>query len=224
MSTKTAVLFPLTKLLFLSPRSSFRRDSKVRLSTNEIAAAACSMATLRWLAPWHSAGNEACVEGRQRMSAQDSTNRLLLSTRHPTTGTGSFVVRREPRGACTGTRAGSQLSVPSIFIIACSPARGLPFEKRKIMEEPFGEKLGARGRGHAVQQLGDLHLVERRKLVVLLCKHAARSVLERHWRRREEKNNGPLTAYRQVDFFAILFVTRLHERRLYWGRVRKVGG
>jgi hypothetical protein len=59
-------------------------------STNEIAASVFSIITFRWLAPpSHSAGKKAAVEGRQRMSAQDSTKRGLLVTMHPTTGTKS---------------------------------------------------------------------------------------------------------------------------------------
>mmetsp|Transcript_35534 Transcript_35534/g.83862 ORF Transcript_35534/g.83862 Transcript_35534/m.83862 type:complete len:226 (+) Transcript_35534:1946-2623(+) len=135
MITMIAVFFPLTKVLSVSPRSSFRCPSCVRLSTNEIAAAVSSTATLRWLAPSHSAGNEASVSiERQRMSAQDSTKRSW--TKHPTTGTARVVEVREPRGACTGTRAGSQVSEPSIRMLACSPDCGSPSDFAIIIAMP----------------------------------------------------------------------------------------
>ena len=70
------------------------------------------------------------------MSAQDSTMRLLFSMRHPTTGTGCGVVRRDPLGACTGTRAGSQRSEPSIRTLACFPVRGSPSDLARIIAVP----------------------------------------------------------------------------------------
>ena len=135
MITMIAVFFPLTKVLSMSPRSSFRRPSCLRLSTNEIAAAVSSTATLRWPAPSHSAGNEASVSmERQRMSAQDSTKRSW--TKHPTTGTARVVEVREPRGACTGTTAGNQVSKPSIRMLACSPVCGSPSDFAMVIAVP----------------------------------------------------------------------------------------
>ena len=136
-----AVVFPLTKVLSVSPRSSSRRPSCMRLSTNEIAAAVSWIATLRWPAPSHSAGNEASVSiERQRMSAQDSTKRLW--TKHPTTGTARVVEARESRGACTGTRAGNQVSKPSIRMLTCSPVCGSPSDFAIIIAMPTNRCQG----------------------------------------------------------------------------------
>eukprot|EP00964_Phaeocystis_antarctica_P091242 scaffold58485_cov69-Phaeocystis_antarctica.AAC.1 len=81
------------------------------------------------------------------MSAQDSTKRL--STKHPTTGTARVVEVREPRGACTGTRAGSQVSEPSIRMLACPPDCGSPSDVARIIAVPtngwIGQGLGLGG-------------------------------------------------------------------------------
>ena len=127
-------------IIAVSPRFSCHGPSCVRLSTNEIAAAVSWIATLRWPAPSHSAGNKAPVEERQRMSAQDSTKRLW--TKHPTTGTARVVEVREPRAACTGTRAGNQVSEPSTRMLACSPVCRSPSDFAIIIAMPTNRCQG----------------------------------------------------------------------------------
>ena len=76
------------------------------------------------------------------MSAQDSTKRVLLSTRHPTTGISPLLGVREPRGACTGTRAGCQVSEPSRRTLACFPVHGSSADVALISPMPTNGWLG----------------------------------------------------------------------------------
>ena len=84
-------------------------------------------------------------------------------------------------------------------------------------KEPFGQKLGLQGRGHVVDGLEDLLLVERCEyLVVLLCQDQARSVHERRagGERESSRASGRQTAHHGGVDFGILFVPKLHETQL----------
>ena len=76
------------------------------------------------------------------MSAQDSTKRVLLSMRHPTTGTSPLLGVREPRGAWNGTGAGYQVSEPSIRTLACFPVQGSSADVALISPMPTNGWLG----------------------------------------------------------------------------------